>query len=595
MESGRMLKTLVIAVAMTAGLAGCGGGGDTAPAAASPGTVLKLSLLPDLSPDPATPTGMEPTNTSDAALTRKTAYGAVRGSRHAATGTLQWLGIPYAKPPTGELRWKAPVAPAAWEGTREARSFGASCSQAGRLFSPSRDTNTYDLAVRDGIGKPLGTEDCLTLNIWRPAGVDGPLPVIVFIHGGSNVVGYSADPMYHGAVLASKARAVVVTVNYRLGMFGWFDLAQLKTGEPETDSANFGTLDHIQALKWLQGSIAGFGGDPRNVTVMGESAGAVNVWALVVSPLAKGLFHKAVSMSGGLSVKTNDDSRAYAQRLLRALLVADGTASDNVAADLWVAQRSHAEVAAYLRGKSADEMIRVAVAAALGDAPAVLTDNHVIPWAPNSAILAGNYNRVPMLAGNMLEEGKLFGGLVGAYKPTDYDRFTMMYTFDPNAPTTFTDADFIQPQHLPVDQPGTGWNEVAYALTTGVFTSLTQHSMNSLVAQQPDQTWYYRMDWRNEPAPFRNVYGAVHALDLPFWFGNFGRNFFSFAFSEANRPGREQLSETMIRTIATFAATGRPWHPGLGTGAWPNWPAGVVFDGTNTEARIRVEPVVLPE
>jgi para-nitrobenzyl esterase len=199
-----------------------------------------------------------------------------------------------------------------------------------------------------------------------------------------------------------------------------------------------------------------------------------------------------------------------------------------------------------------------------------------------------------MLASNTFEEGKLFGGLVGAYKPTDYDRFTMMYTFDPNAATALTDADFIQPQHLPVEQPGNGWNSVAYALTTGVFTSLTQLSMNSLVTQQPHDTWYFRFDWRNEPAPFRNVYGAVHALDLPFWFGNFGRSFFSFAFNEVNRPGREQLSDKMMTTLATFAATGKPYHAGLGTGAWPTWPAGLVFDATTQEAQISVVPVILP-
>ena len=568
-----------IAIVAASALQGCGGGGGAPTMGNSNIDLIPMQLA---------------SSETNSALVRQTQYGAVLGAMDSASGTQRWLGIPYAKPPTGALRWKAPVEPAPWASTLSARAFGQSCSQGGRLFSPSPDTGGFSLSVRDGIGKPVGGEDCLSLNIWRPAGAGGNLPVIVFIHGGSNVVGYTADPMYDGAALAAKANAVVVTLNYRLGMFGWFDLAQLKTGDPMSDSANFGTLDQIQALRFVQRNIGAFGGDAGNVTVMGESAGAVNVWALLVSPLAKGLMHKAVSMSGGLSVKIPSESRDYAQQLMRALLVADGTAADNLGADLYVATHTNAQIAAYLRGKTPQEMIRVAIANKLPDAPAVLTDNVVIPWAPHTAIATGRYNKVPMLAGNTLEEGKLFGGLVGAYKPTDYDRFTMMYTFDPNAPTTLTDADFIQPQHLPVDQPGTGWNSVAYALTTGVFTSLTVASMNALATQQPEQSWYYRLDWRNEPAPFRNVYGAVHAIDLPFWFGNFGRSFFSFAFSDANRPGRMQLSEAMMTTIATFAATGRPYHTGLGTGQWPNWPATLVLDATDQQAQVTLLPVFQP-
>jgi para-nitrobenzyl esterase len=217
----------------------------------------------------------------------------------------------------------------------------------------------------------------------------------------------------------------------------------------------------------------------------------------------------------------------------------------------------------------------------------VLTDNVVIPWAPLSAVAAGNYNKVPMLAGNNLDEGKLFGSLVGAYKPGDYDRFTMQYEFDPNAPTPYTDADFIKDAFLPVDRPG-GWNDASKALTAAVFTQLTISSMNALALNQPTQAWYYRFDWANVPAPFKNVYGAVHALDLPFWFGNFDRSFFSFAFNDANRPGREQLSDAMMRTIGTFAATGQPLHAGLGT-VWPNWPATLVFDATPDKASIRLE------
>lgn len=545
-------------------------------------------------PSAPTPTPLPAAASSEEGLVRTTGYGAVRGSRNASTRTLSWLGVPYASPPVGELRWKATAEPTAWSGVRETRAFGASCSQGARLFSPSPMTNTYDSAVGANLGQPVGAEDCLTLNIWRPDTPTTGLPVIVFIHGGSNVTGYSADPIYDGATLARKANAVVVTLNYRLGLLGWLDLAQLKIGEPRTDSGNFGTLDQIQALSFVKRNIAAFDGNPANVTVMGESAGAVNVWAMMISPLARGLMHKAVSMSGGLVTKSPMESRNYAQSLLRALLVDDGKAADATQADLLLLNWKAEEVATYLRSKTAVQIIRVAIANKLPDAPAVLLDGNVIPAVPQLAIATGAYNRVPMLATNTLDEGKLFGATMGAYKPSDRDRLAMMDGFDPNAPTALTAADFIQPQYLPVDAPVTGWNDVSRTLTTGLFWSMTQNSLSTLATAQPGQIWYARFDWRRAPAPFADVYGAAHALDLPFWFGNFGRSLFSFAFGDANRAGREQLSDAMARTLGSFAATGRPSHTGFASGEWAPWPAGLLLDAGDTTTHVRSIPVVLP-
>jgi para-nitrobenzyl esterase len=326
------------------------GGGDTASsnAAALAGAPAPLALL---------------TKGGDDRLRRVTQYGPVLGlDQSASSGTLAWLGIPYAKPPVGELRWRPPAEPTPWTDVRSARAFGASCAQGGRMFSPSSTYGGYSLAVRDNLGKPVGSEDCLYLNIWRPAGSSGTLPVIVFIHGGSNVVGYTADPMYDGAALATKANAVVVTLNYRLGLLGWLSLPQLKTGDALTDSGNFGTLDQVQALKFVRNNISAFGGDAGNVTLMGESAGAVNVWALLVSPQAKGLMHKAVSMSGGLAVHSPSESEAYGRNMLQALVIADGKAADAASAQLYLATQSNEQIAAYLRSKNADDLLRVALA-----------------------------------------------------------------------------------------------------------------------------------------------------------------------------------------------------------------------------------------
>ncbi len=524
----------------------------------------------------------------------QTSAGLVEGTDTvAASGTQEWLGIPYAKPPVGALRWMPPEPVAAWTGVRPARQFGASCAQGGRFFSPAPDNAPFSLAVRDGFGKPVGSEDCLTLNIWRPAqaagGAAAKLPVIVFIHGGSNISGYTADPLYNGRLLAAKANAVVVTVNYRLGIFGWLDMPQLKTGEAVADSGNFATLDQIQALKFVNANIEAFGGDKGNVTVMGESAGSVNVWALMVSPLTEGLMHKAVSMSGGLLTATPVQAKVYANNFLAKLLVADGKAADVVAAQLYLLGKTPAEIASYVRSKTAAEIINVSLDASLGSAPAVISDGTVLPLVPNAALATGAYRRVPMLAGNMAEEGKLFGGAVGAYKPSEYDRFSMQYNFNPDAAPTLTEGDLLNPTFLPVDKPVTGWNTVAFGLTTAVFTAAGNATLASYAVHQPSQLWYYRMDWNEEPAPFNTVYGAVHAMDVPFMFGTFDpKSVFSFAFSQANKPGRVALSDAMMASLGAFARTGNPNTAALGV-TWPNWPSKIVFDASATQAQIRTE------
>lgn len=182
------------------------------------------------------------------ALERSTTAGRIVGSDlSAVNGTYAWKGIPFAQPPVGDLRWAAPVPPQRWKGVRQATSFGHACVQYGRIYGPGAN-NRYDATIGTTLGQAVGKEDCLYLNVWTPvdrgAGNASPgqarggRPVIVFVHGGSNVSGYTADPVYDGAALAKAANAVVVTVNYRLGIFGFLNLAQLKTGlDADADSA----------------------------------------------------------------------------------------------------------------------------------------------------------------------------------------------------------------------------------------------------------------------------------------------------------------------------------------------------------------------
>lgn len=502
---------------------------------------------------------------------RETTLGTVSGRDESAeSGTYSWLGIPYAEPPVGELRWKAPVPHTPWSEPLAATEYGDGCAQPGRFFSPAPEGPVWNINVREGLGKPVGDEDCLTLNIHRPDTDSKDLPVVVFIHGGSNVVGFSGDPMYDGRALANEAEAVVVTVNYRLGIFGWLDQLNAKTGDALSDSGNYGLLDQVEALRFVHDNAAEFGGNSDNVTIMGESAGAVNVWALMSSPLADGLFHKAIPMSGGLQTATPEAAETYARTL-------GDVAAEEAGVD------GTEEGQRLLREMPADEIVSLALRHKLDATPATIADGVVIPADTHTA-LAARAKDVPVLAGNAAEEGKLFGAAIAAHPQNDYDRFTMQYEFNPDQPSPYTVEDFIAPRYLPVDGPG-GWNEAADALTKQVFMGIVDDSMSTLQRAGNTSLYYYQFAWNNQPKPFDDVYGAVHAIDLPFIFGNFGRNVFSYAFSDANERGRLELSSQMMAIVGNLIRTASPQIESLGV-AWEQWPSSVVLDANDTHAKI---------
>ncbi|QDX27553.1 carboxylesterase family protein [Sphingomonas suaedae] len=209
--------------------------------------------------------------------------GAVEGVTQ--NGVRIFRGIPFAAPPVGPRRWKPPAAAEKWEGVRKATAFGPACVQP-RNRNAGIYTNPLDKV----------SEDCLTLNIWAPEGAKD-LPVFVWIHGGALVAGYSHETMYDGARMAARGDVIVVSINYRLGILGYLAHPELSAESAEGISGNYGLLDQIAALKWVQRNIASFGGDPGNVTAAGESAGALSVMYLMASPRAQGLFHKAVAQS----------------------------------------------------------------------------------------------------------------------------------------------------------------------------------------------------------------------------------------------------------------------------------------------------------
>lgn len=548
-------------------------------------------------------------------LLRDTRYGPVVGHSDAVSGTWSWKGVPFAKPPVGALRWRAPVDPEPWEAPRAAQAFGPACASPGRLYGPGRN-NRYDASIGESLDQPVGSEDCLYLNIWRPATTAAKLPVIVFVHGGSNITGYTADPVYDGAALARTADAIVVTVNYRLGVLGFFASAPLRTGDPAEDSGNFALLDIIKALQFVQQNIAGFGGDADRVTLMGESAGAVNVYALLTSPLVTAtrpaLFHRALPMSGGISrpedlpperlpvLVAPSVFETQARLLLAHRLVADKLTQDLATAEGYIARHKPAELAAYLRGLKVEDIFatvltQLKAASLSGSNP--IADGHVVARSPIDAIKSGHYLKVPVLAGNTRDEGKLFpallalspglGGVSGRLL-SDREVFNIAATYDPDAAPQTRLQDWIPKDYLPPDAKGTGFDARLATLNDYWFVALRDSVLGALKRRQ-EEVWYYRFDWAQEPAPFDQIFGAAHAFDLPFAFGNFGPSLWSrLMFSHANEPGRLALADTMMKSIGAFAHHGDPNHAELGT-PWPQWPRTLHFDATPKDRAIRVD------
>ena len=589
-----------VAAAGLAALAACGGGSS-----GSSG----FSFLPGAPVPAPAPPAAPPVPAGDGPMVRQTTAGKIEGVDDSAnSGTWFWKGVPFAKPPVGALRWRAPEEPEAWSGIREAKAFGAACLQIGRIFGPGAN-NTYDATIVSTLEQPLGSEDCLFVNVWRPATTEQNLPVLLFIHGGSNVSGYTADPLYDGARLAKAANAVVITASYRLGVLGFLNVPQLRPGGTAgDDSGNFALLDNMAALRYIQKNAQAFGGDPGNVTLSGESAGATNLLAIMTSPMAKGLFHKAIEMSGGISMASNlvgkpgaqpalspaSVSLAQGDGILKALLVADGTAADAAAAATYIAGRTPAQIADYMRSKEGGALLSTVLAAKLA-AVGPIPDGSVIPTNPIDAIAADKYLKVPMIAGNTREEGKLFASLLPAFggangwKIDDARRLTLMISFDPDAATqTLTSADIIDPSYLPVGTPVTGFDARTHLVTQLLFEANRDNLLDTMKTRQSN-LWSYRLDWAQEAYPWNEVYGAAHAFDLPFVFGNFGPSVVSNVIGgKANEKGRLALSASVQASIGAFLRKGDPNTPELGA-SWAPWPSKLLFDATLTTLKNGVE------
>ena len=441
----------------------------------------------------------------------------------------RYLGIPFAAPPTGALRWRAPQPPEPWQGTRTATEFAPACAQIGNFFA-SDDAATF--------GQPYGSEDCLYLNVWVPTSDAGPpRPVLVFVHGGAGIAGSASLPAYDGSRLAHELDAVVVSIQYRLGILGGLHRPELKTGDPLDDSGAFGLLDQIAALRWLQNNVAAFGGDPERVTVMGHSAGAVSLWSLFRSPLATGLFSRAISLSG---IPLSHDEAALDKRARRFVDKLTETGHDISDAD-------------DLRALTTAQVLEAgADLKAMGG----FRDGTVLPDAdPDSA--AGLLNAVPTLIGNVDNEASML--LVFRYSHLDRQELWNRFQNHEDARR----ADLLSL-----------FANLRFRIASRLFNGLVNRRLDNsaeLLRETGVPVYRYVFAWDDFEPPWRDIFGACHGLDIPFVFGNFQEqqpHFFRFAWSPRTLADRELIHRDMAVAIANFIRQADPDPLG---DDWPAW------------------------
>jgi len=516
------------------------------------------------------------TNASKTTITIST--GKLAGA-DAGNNSWVWKGIPYAKPPVGELRWKAPVSPDPWQKIRHSTD----------TFTPA--LQPFMLPTWIPTGQIIGTEDCLYVNVFRPQTATANLPVYMWIHGGANYFGGAQN--YDASLLASKENMVVVVIQYRLGPLGFLSHPALNpTGTQEDKSGNFGTLDTIKALKWVKGNIAAFGGNPNNITVSGQSAGGFNTMNIIISPLvASGLLNKAFVLSAGGSNVPVTVGVARANALIEKLLVLDGTCANAAAAAAYRAAMTDAQIETYLRSKPGTLVERAAMNAKGSiDAAGPVIDGYVLSGTSASVIATGNYNKVPIVLGSTEYELKDFLPLYGTAIPTStgktwFNCFNVLGVIPPAMALT----DVFGPPDSYLynacgQYPSLSWKAAA---VDSIARLLKEDNQDGVYC------YWFKWDGVGSATPgFDFIYGAGHATDIPFFFG-WNRDVFMLnSFSAANQQGRVALQEAMMSYLGTFAATGNPNEAGSSLPVWDEWSntAGaaksITFDATLTAANI---------
>jgi para-nitrobenzyl esterase len=453
----------------------------------------------------------------------RTASGLVEGSSSADGSVRVFKGIPFAAPPTGELRWKPPQPAPAWQDVRKANEFGPRCMQ-GRIFD--------DMVFRDA----GPSEDCLYLNVWAPAHVSTPLPVMVWIYGGGFQAGATSEPRQDGERLAKKG-VLVVSMNYRLGIFGFFSHPELAKESERNASGNYGLLDQLAALRWIHDNIASFGGDPSNVTIFGESAGSMSVNAQVTSPLAAGLFKQAIGESGGDFGFTNP-----IPPLAESEQKGEGFAREIGAPSL-----------KELRAKPAQELLAAALKGRDSFRFWPNVDGYFFPESPLAIYQAQKQNHVAVMAGwntDEMNDAAYFGK-----KPHTLANYQakLRELFDSRA----DQAIRLFPAATPEEMKRSA-GEVAsaqfIAYSTWKWLEFETHTPGTNV---------YRYHFEQAP-PVEGggpSHGAYHSADIEYVFETLGWK--KLPYTDTDRRVSEQISSYWTN----FAKTGDPNGKAL-----PNWP-----------------------
>ncbi|MBI3838034.1 MAG: carboxylesterase family protein [Planctomycetia bacterium] len=458
--------------------------------------------------------------------------GPISGTRVGSESKVRvYKGIPFAAP-VGKLRWQAPQAVAPWQSVRACNQFSPVCPQ-----SPYPAGSIYTQAPQPQ------TEDCLYLNVWTSADNAGEkLPVMVWIHGGALTRGSGSIPFYDGEALARKG-VVLVTINYRLGPFGYFAHPALSRESKHGSSGNYGVLDQIAALQWVQRNIAAFGGDPGRVTIFGESAGSWSVCSLVATPLSKGLFHRAIGQSGGCFsamhyLKEDRNGFSSAEKIGEGLATMLGCdkATDPLEA---------------LRGKTVEEVL----AAAAKDPAQARTRANVDGWVFPEEIFeiyaAGKQAPVPVIVGSNADEGT---SLVGAAVPVNMDGFLTAIR------RKYGDLTDRFLKAYPVTSESDLRGAFLHSFRDEWFTwEMRTWARMTHKAQVKAYVYYFS---HVPPRPDREKYGAYHAAEIVYAFNNLSKTPWSI------QPTDQDLSEVMSDCWVRFATTGDP-----NGGKLPAWPA----------------------
>lgn len=468
----------------------------------------------------------------------KTANGLISGIQNGSVRI--YLGIPFATPPVGDLRWKAPQAAQNWKGIRACTRFPASAMQS--------KPQPFSMWTEEFIAPPEPlSEDCLYLNVWTAAkSTKEKRPVLVWIHGGGFVSGASTCAVYNGEALAQKG-VVYVSINYRLGAFGFLAHPELSKESGHSASGNYAFLDQIAALQWVKKNIAAFGGDPNNVTIAGQSAGSFAVNALIASPLAKGLFHRAIAQSGGLF----NTSRSR-------------TLSDAEKTGELFAKNAGVSSLADLRQKSADEVLKIASTMPWGSFSPI-GDGYVLPADIFAHFRAGQQNQIPIMTGWVTGDGSL--GVGGAK--------TTAEQFKTNNQKVYGNkfSEFLKLYPASSDEEAQ-----QSALKQGLI-SFAVFSSHMMAKTNNKASFVYQFSHVPVDKPDFPNYGAFHTSEVPFAL---------HTLKLWNRPWRQvdyDLERIMSDYWVNFTKNGDPNGPGL-----PQWKAYDQSEGTIMELGDQVKP-----